>query len=111
MTEGIMGPDPEIRRRARAREAVYRAIRRGRLLPASSCACVSCGRPAQEYDHVQGYEPSARLLVDPVCVPCHRQRRSSRVRYHEPVRFEGPSAVEVIGKFREWQRGHDSPTA
>ena len=99
---GTMRPDPEIRRRERAREAVYRAIRRGQLAPASECGCAECGHPAQEYDHVRGYEPAAWLEVEAVCVACHRQRRSSRIRYHVPVRFDGSSAGEVIQKFRAW---------
>ena len=101
-----MRADLEIRRRDRAREAVYRAVKSGTLVPATDLSCLSCGQPAQEYDHYKGYERTVWLDVEPVCIPCHRARASSRVRYHETIRFEGSSAEDVIGKFRTWAAEH-----
>mgnify|MGYP003395312581 CR=1 FL=1 len=100
----MMSPDPEILKRQRARSAVALAVQRGHLKRVKTLVCISCGRPAQEYDHVQGYEESAWLTVEPVCIPCHRSRASSRLRYHPRIRFEGHSAREVIEKFRAWMR-------
>ena len=97
-----MSPDLEMLKRQRARQAVSGAVRRGELVSVRTLPCIACGRPAHEYDHVQGYELEHALEVEPVCIPCHRQRRSSRVRYHEKIRFEGHSARAVIEKYQMW---------
>lgn len=60
--------------RTKARKAVSRAVRRGKLLPARLLPCYDCQGPAKQYDHYLGYEPDHKLDVQPVCLPCHYKR-------------------------------------
>lgn len=55
----------------RARQAVAKAIRRGKLTPAAERDCAFCGEPAAQYHHHKGYRPRFALDVVPVCIPCH----------------------------------------
>ncbi len=55
----------------KAREAVNREIREGRLARASEFGCSECGKPAREYHHLD-YSPEKWLDVVPVCPTCHK---------------------------------------
>lgn len=55
----------------RARTAVNRAVRAGKLPRASTLAC-SCGKPAREYHHHNGYAREHYLDVIAVCAFCHK---------------------------------------
>ena len=57
--------------RYKARQAVARAVRSGKLPKASSCVCFRCGNPAVHYHHQNGYDKTAWLDVEPVCLECH----------------------------------------
>lgn len=70
--------------RDKARVAVARAKKAGRLPKASDLLCVDCGRQAQEYDHYLGYNEEHWLDVQPVCKPCH-ERRGKNPRFDAKV--------------------------
>lgn len=55
----------------RAISTVAKAIREGRILPASEFKCVDCGAQACDYDH---RDYSRRLDVEPVCRRCNITR-------------------------------------
>ena len=57
--------------RAKATAAVRGALERGELPRPDAVPCRSCGRPASEYHHHQGYAPEHRLAVVALCRPCH----------------------------------------
>ena len=66
-----------------AHQAVRRAVKSGRLLPAKSFTCTDliknfsmCGIVATSYDHYMGYSVKNRLVVEPVCNSCHRLRQN-----------------------------------
>lgn len=59
--------------RVAAREAVYRAIRAGRLCRASVCAC--CGVETKTHAHHHDY--SEPLAVTWLCRACHRAEHDS----------------------------------
>lgn len=55
-----------------ARNAVYNAIRRDDLPPASALVCEHCQEAqAQEYHHYNGYSPEHQLDIMAVCIACH----------------------------------------
>jgi hypothetical protein len=66
----------------RARDAVYRAIKRGVLAVVTTLNCYDCGEPARWYDHYLGYEPQHWLDVQPTCHDCDGKRRASRGEAH-----------------------------
>ncbi len=75
--------DPEAYQRARgpklrARDAVNRAVRLGKIPRARDCDCVDCGHSAAHYDHVHGYAKDDWLRVEPVCTTCHGKRARER---------------------------------
>lgn len=55
---------------------VAKAVREGRLPPASTRKCVQCGKPASGYWH-RSLAKEDRLKVDPVCKQCHGELRSN----------------------------------
>lgn len=56
---------------AGAGQAVYRAVRAGKMPHASTLPCKECGNPAREYHHHNGYAREHWLDVIPLCIPCH----------------------------------------
>ena len=60
--------------RQAARFAVSRAVKSGKMRPASEYHCVDCGEQAQEYDHFWGYAKEYQRCVVPVCSACHHRR-------------------------------------
>ena len=58
----------------RAHDAVYQAIRRGRLSPVGARPCVDCGAPGEVYHHHLGYAAEHRLSVVALCSGCHNRR-------------------------------------
>lgn len=64
----------------RAGQAVYRAVRAGKLSPVRTLLCAKCGNPAKEYHHHNGYGREHWLDVVPLCIPCHvrADRRGGR---------------------------------
>ena len=64
-------------RATRERNRVYSAVRRavisGKLPPIKTCACKSCGKPATNYHHHNGYEKENWLDVVPLCGKCHSE--------------------------------------
>jgi hypothetical protein len=65
---------PEQVDKRRARRLVNSRVRRGKLAPAATLACVDCGGPAAEYDHHLGYSKQHAADVEAVCVSCHADR-------------------------------------
>jgi hypothetical protein len=57
--------------RGRAHATVQRAIKAGKMHPAHSVACASCGGPAEVYHHHKGYDREHWLTVVPLCALCH----------------------------------------
>jgi len=56
----------------KARDAINKAVVRGKIPPPSSFICEICKeRPAREYHHFLGYAEENRLKVIPVCSKCH----------------------------------------
>lgn len=56
----------------KARNAVNRAIRQGRLRPPTTLKCAYCDdHPGNQYHHHLGYDPEHWLDVIAVCIPCH----------------------------------------
>lgn len=66
--------------RERARNAVFRAVKVGRLPHPNSVPCMDCGHEysagerRHEHDHHLGYEPERNLDVQAVCTLCHADR-------------------------------------
>jgi hypothetical protein len=58
--------------KTKARTAVNNAIKAGKLPLAKTLVCKSCGNPAEEYHHFNGYNPENWLVVEPMCIQCHR---------------------------------------
>jgi DNA-directed RNA polymerase subunit RPC12/RpoP len=54
-----------------AHYAVYKAVQRGDIQPATDYDCADCGKPAIEYDHRDYAKP---LDVEPVCRRCNLRR-------------------------------------
>ena len=61
--------------KAKARDAVNRAVRNGKLPPIRSLQCKICKTNARHYHHHKGYEKENQLNVIPVCIPCHNDVR------------------------------------
>lgn len=59
----------------KAKDAVGKAIKSGKLLEPTSLQC-SCGKQAAQYHHHKGYAPEHRLDVIPLCIKCHSNTRS-----------------------------------
>lgn len=59
-----------------AHRAVREAIKKGNLPRAKDCTCASCGAPAREYHHHNGYDDAYYLDVIPLCRSCHRAAHS-----------------------------------
>lgn len=53
-----------------AYHAVWRAIKKGKMLPPSACRCARCQSPAEIYHH-HSYEPQFWFDVTPLCRACH----------------------------------------
>lgn len=62
----------------RARQAVDKAIREGKIPHAKDRKCVDCGAQAIHHDHYKGYAIKNWLDVEPVCGPCHGKRGVAR---------------------------------
>lgn len=60
-------------KKARARNAISRAVVAGRLPKIKTLQCYLCFKPAQHYHHYLGYEPEHWLDVLPVCAKCHKE--------------------------------------
>lgn len=56
-----------------AYNAVYYAVKTGKLPHPSTLKCASCGKPAKQYHHPFGYEGELKLKVQPVCFSCHSE--------------------------------------
>ena len=67
--------DAKYPQRARARDAVKKAIKYGRLQKPFLFMChnVQCQEPAKEYHHWHGYGSDHWLDIIPMCIPCHRK--------------------------------------
>lgn len=61
----------------KARNAVIKAIKDGKLPRLDNRLCHYCPKPAQEYHHWHGYEKEHWLDVVPACIPCHGSHRKS----------------------------------
>lgn len=59
--------------RAKARIAVIKAVKTGRLPRPDSLQCHYCPAQANQYHHHNGYEPIHYLDVIPVCTKCHNK--------------------------------------
>lgn len=97
--------------RIAARNAVHAAVQRGSLPPAYVCPCVSCGGQARHWDHHNGYGPGHELDVQPLCEPCHYERRRLRGEHRgqQPDRnlvgFVRPEIVADVAAIRAaWER-------
>jgi hypothetical protein len=66
------------RQKVRARTAVNNAVRAGKMPRASELMCADCGNPADQYDHIGGYEKDNYLNVEAVCTTCHGRRARAR---------------------------------
>jgi hypothetical protein len=55
----------------RAHQAIYRAVKSGRLPRPDTLICADCGARATSYDHRDYNKP---MEVDPVCKPCNLKR-------------------------------------
>jgi hypothetical protein len=64
-----------------AHKAVYRAVVRGELAPATSLPCTDCGQQATDYDHRDYRKP---LDVQPVCRRCNGLRGTAMRDPHPP---------------------------
>ena len=62
-----------------ARNVVWRSVRDGKLAKPVDMNCTDCDKPAEEYDHFNGYDKDNRLNVEAVCIPCHAARERARV--------------------------------
>ena len=60
------------RGRQKAHNAIFKARGRGEIPSPKELCCVSCGQPALEYHHPNGYEGVNALEVVAVCRPCHK---------------------------------------
>jgi hypothetical protein len=58
--------------KTKARYAVNNAVKAGKLPAVKTLTCKSCGSPAEEYHHFNGYTPENWLDVEPMCIQCHR---------------------------------------
>ena len=57
--------------RERARDTIATAVKRGKIPPASTLACLNCGHQATQYHHFRGYERQHWRDVIPLCRECH----------------------------------------
>lgn len=57
--------------RDKAKNAVYRAIKRNLLPRADTCQCTYCPSQAAQHHHYNGYKKQHWLDVEPVCKKCH----------------------------------------
>lgn len=57
--------------KAKARTAVFLAVRAGKVPSAQTLVCVRCGKQAKDYHHHKGYDKEHWLDVVPACRPCH----------------------------------------
>lgn len=64
------------RERSLAMTTAAKAVREGRLPPASSLRCTQCGEPAAVYWH-ESLAREDRLKVKPVCKKCNRELRNA----------------------------------
>lgn len=71
--------------------AVNRAVKYGKIQPATAFACVDCGKPAQCYDHRDYSKP---LDVEPVCRSCNHKRGPAAP--HTGVLASSRQFVEVL---------------
>ena len=55
-----------------ARNAVNRAVGKGKLSNINKCQCNKCERKANHYHHRMGYEKENWLIVEPLCYSCHK---------------------------------------
>lgn len=79
---------PEIRTKRMARDAVNRAVKEGTIPNVSTCQCIDCGGPAQEYHHPDYNKP---ISVVPLCRLCHSARHrdgGSKLIYRRTAQME-----------------------
>jgi len=58
--------------RLKARQAIYKATIRGKIISAKMLQCKKCGdQKAAHFHHYAGYEWKNRFKVIPLCVDCH----------------------------------------
>jgi hypothetical protein len=73
--------------RIRAYNMVAKAVLLGDLPSPASLACASCGIPAEEYHHPNGYEGDAALDVVAMCTACHTSLHGKKRRAEENRAF------------------------
>lgn len=88
-----------------ARGRLNEAVRDGKLPRARTLACVDCGEPAREYDHLHGYDDEHALDVEAVCRPCHVKRGVARGEWPRGDASWQRRRPELVA------RGERSPTA
>jgi hypothetical protein len=66
---------------------VAKAIAKGTLAPAAGHPCASCGRPARELHHANGYDQAHILDVTPLCVRCHRKSHAPELVGRAPRQY------------------------
>lgn len=62
----------KLKAQERARSAVRRAVRDGKMPRIETLKCKTCGGQAAEYHHHLGYTKKHRLHVQPFCRTCHK---------------------------------------
>lgn len=77
--EKVYAKHAKKRHTARARQAVYKAVKLGKLQPPHLLTCADCSGIAKEYHHTS-YLPEDRLRVVPLCQPCHILRHNPNAR-------------------------------
>ncbi len=62
--------------RNKARQRVHSFVKIGKIKKATEYFCVDCGKPAKEFDHYLGYKELYHYAVMPVCIACHKKRKT-----------------------------------
>lgn len=103
-----------IKLQKQAHQAVSRAVKSGKLPPATTQKCVDCGKKATEYDHRDYTE---RLVVSPVCRGCNKERGPALPPYRKtkrdqvrqvPIQYLVPEDERTETKAQALARGHSS---
>lgn len=90
-----------------ARRAVTQAVKTGALPRPTTLVCADCGKPAKEYDHYKGYAEVNRLIVQPVCIRCHKKRPHSKYTVTDKVRNRRTLDPSEGGNALVEQRGRE----
>lgn len=60
------------------RNAVWHAVKVGRMLPARALPCFDCRKEARVYDHFKGHHRKYRFVVQAICLSCSIRRDQKR---------------------------------